>query len=122
MERYSELHDNQIQKLKKHIHTEEVKKINRNRIKKILEYESSNYWLSEENVDNRVANHMIFPPYVGSTEYYHKMYAEAIAYENFDLRLIEQLGNTEGAVVEKNKILIPLYKEILVLMKKVHTN
>lgn len=49
-------HEETLQKIEKFIHQEEVKKMNRERIKKILEYESSNYWLTPDDLQKRLTN------------------------------------------------------------------
>jgi hypothetical protein len=58
--------------------------MNRDRILKILKYESENFWFNEENMETRLVDSTIFPEEIGSTEYYHKLTEQAIAYESLD--------------------------------------
>lgn len=44
----------------KHLHDEDVRKINRNRILKIMEHESNNFWFTDKNVDSRLKEETIF--------------------------------------------------------------
>lgn len=55
---------------------------------------------------------LIFPEYIAATEYYHKLHAEALAYENYDMNLLHKLSSNEETLKEKNKYLIPLFVEI----------
>lgn len=96
-------------RLNKLLHEEELRKLNRRRIIKIMSHESENYWFNEENADERLDSEVIFPEYIASTEYYHRLHAEALAYENFDYDLLDKVTSNEEAVKEKNKMLIPLF-------------
>ncbi len=55
---------------------------------------------------------MIFPEYIASTEFYHKLHAEALAYTEIDLKLLDKITNTEAILGQKNKKLIPLFLEV----------
>lgn len=113
------LHQNQLRwqkkdedytaNLNKHLHDEDIKKINRSRIIKIMEHESSNYWFNADNVDERLQDETIFPEYIASSEYYYKMYAEALAYETGDFQELHAVSSNEEMIREKNKFLIPLF-------------
>ena len=63
---------------------EEVKSLNRERIKKIISHEAQEYWFSGEKIKHRLDSNLFFPPYLGSTDYYHKLYSEAMLYEMLD--------------------------------------
>ena len=54
-------------RLTKHLHDEDVRKINRNRILKIMEHESNHFWFTDKNVDSRLKEETIFPEYIAST-------------------------------------------------------
>lgn len=51
----------------KFLHEEDVRKINRSRILKIMEHESANYWFNEENVETRLKEESLFPEYIASS-------------------------------------------------------
>ena len=53
--------------MNKHLHDQDVKRINRERIKKIMTYESENYWYNKDNVEERLTDEVIFPEYIAST-------------------------------------------------------
>jgi hypothetical protein len=89
-----------------------VRKINRSRILKIMEHESSNYWFNGENADTRLREETIFPEYIASTEYYYKLFAEALAYEFGNFEELHLLTSNEEILREKNKLLIPLYMQL----------
>ena len=74
------------QRLEKHIHKEEIKKLNRERIKKIISYESEKYWFTGEKIKSRLDSNLFFPPYVASTDYYHKLYSETVLYQMLDFK------------------------------------
>lgn len=91
-------HQDRLDRLQKYVHEQEVKKLNRIRIKKILEFESQNYWLKPENINEKIIAENVLPEYIGSTEYYHRLHSEALAYDNLQFDLVEQLSNTEEAI------------------------
>lgn len=91
---------------------EEVRRINRSRILKIMEHESTHYWFNADNVDERLGEETIFPEYVASTEYYYKLFAEALAYEVGDFEELHMVTSNEEIIKEKNKRLIPLYLDL----------
>ena len=105
--------------MNKYIQGEEIKKLNRDRIKKILQYESANFWLQNDNLTQKVIAERVLPEYIGSTEYYHKLHSEAIAYDELDFDLLHKLSSNEESVKFKNQMLIPIYKEVLELMRQV---
>ncbi len=77
-----------------------------------MEHESSNYWFNKENVDTRLREETIFPEYIASTEYYYKLFAEALAYEFGNFEELHLLTSNEEILKEKNKLLIPLYLQL----------
>lgn len=40
----------------------------------------------------------VLPDYIGSTEYYHKLHSEALAYDNLDFDLLHKLSSSEETV------------------------
>lgn len=74
-----------------------------------MEHESSHYWFSHDNVDTRLQEESIFPEFVASSEYYFKLFAEALAYELGNFQELHLLSSSEEIIKEKNKYLIPLY-------------
>jgi|JI61114C2RNA_FD_contig_51_1535614_length_1219_multi_3_in_0_out_0_2 predicted ATPase with chaperone activity len=84
IERWSKTDEIRDQHLKNFVHKEQLKKLNRDRILKILNYESENFWFNEQNLEERLVDTTIFPEEVGSTEYYHKLTEQSLAYENLD--------------------------------------
>lgn len=89
-----------------------MKKINRSRILKIMEHESNHYWFNSENVEERLREETLFPEYIASSEYYYKLFAEALAYEMGDFEEVHRMSSNEEIIKEKNKYLIPLYLQL----------
>lgn len=118
-EKQQQANQDRLDRLQKYVHDLEIKKLNRIRIKKILEYESQNYWLHEENINEKSISQNVLPEYIGSTEYYHKLHSEAIAYDSLDFDMLHRVSSNEDTVKEKNRLLIPIYKEFLVLIRQV---
>lgn len=117
LEREQAKHEDRLQRIERFVREEEVKKINRDRIKKILEFESSQTWLHGDKINEQIISEWVLPKYIGSTEYYHKLHTQALAYDQLNLDLLHKLSSDEEAIEYKNKLLIPIYKELLVLMK-----
>lgn len=51
----------------------------------------------------------LFPEYVASSEYYYRLFAEALAYELGDFHELHLVTSSEEIIRQKNKYLIPLY-------------
>jgi len=100
------------------MHDEDIKKINRHRIIKIMEHESENFWFNSENANTRLQNETIFPEYIASTEYYYRLHAEALAYEKGELDMVSLYASTEYGIKEKNKILMPIYADLTRLISQ----
>ena len=77
--------------MNKFIRNEEIKRLNRDRIRKILEYESANFWIANENINQKTLSERVLPEYIGSTEYYHKLHHQALAYDELDFDLLHHL-------------------------------
>ena len=60
-----------------------------------MEHESSNYWFNSQNADTRLQEETVFPEYVASSEYYYKLFAEALAYELGDLQQVHRMTSNE---------------------------
>ena len=75
VEGFQKMKDVKNEKLAKYIHEEQVKNLNRERIKKIISYEAEEYWFSGEKIKKKLDSNLFFPPYLGSTDYYHKLYS-----------------------------------------------
>lgn len=63
-------------------------------------------------MDTRLKEETIFPEYIASSEYYYKLFAEALAYEFGDFNEVHLFTSNEEIIREKNKQLIPLYLEL----------
>lgn len=122
MERWKKDDDARDERLQGFVHREQLKKLNRDRILKILAHESENYWFNEDNLEERLVDNTIFPEEVGSTEYYHKLTEQSLAYESFDFERLEDIDSDEAAIKHKNKTLVPLYNNVLKLIKEVKAN
>ena len=96
--------------------------MNRERIKKIMTFESENYWYTSENANERLTDGIIFPEYVASTEYYHRLHAEALVYENYDFNMLHRVRSNEEVIKEKNKLLIPIFNSIKIKIKEYKTD
>ena len=77
-----------------------------------MEHESNNFWFTDKNVDSRLKEETIFPEYIASTQYYYRLFAEALAYEMGDFKELHLVSSNEEIIREKNKLLIPLYVEL----------
>lgn len=97
-ERWREKDDQFTSKQNKFLHDEDIKRINRRRILKIMEHESSSFWFNAENVETRLKEESIFPEYIASTEYYYKLFAEALAYELGDFEELHQVTSNEEII------------------------
>ena len=64
---------------------------------------------------------MIFPEYVASTEYYHRLHTEALVYENYDFNMLHRVRSNEEVIKEKNKQLIPVFNQIKLKIKHEHS-
>lgn len=56
-----------LEKFNNYLHNEDLKRMNRERIKKIMTFESENYWYNSDNAQERLTDEVIFPQYVAST-------------------------------------------------------
>lgn len=74
-----------------------------------MEHESNHYWFNTENVDTRLKESTIFPEWIASSEYYYRLFAEAMAYELGDFHELHMVTSNEEIIRQKNKYLIPLY-------------
>lgn len=74
-----------------------------------MEHESSNYWFNSDNVEHKLKEETIFPEFIASSEYYYKLFAEALAYEVGNFDELHTVTSSEEVIREKNKVMIPLY-------------
>lgn len=110
------------ERLEGFIHKDNMKKMNRDRILKILNYESEHYWFTPENIEERLLEESIQPEFAGSTEHYQLLTQQALAYERLDFDNLEVLQSDEHTMRFKNRLLIPIYNEIINLVKAVKSN
>lgn len=96
--------------------------MNRDRILKILKYESENFWFNEENMESRLTENSIFPEELGSTEYYQHLARQSLSYEDMDFEGMEKVMNDEKATTYKNRLLIPLFNQVVTVMREVKSN
>lgn len=111
--------------LNKHLHDQDVKTINRQRIIKIMQHESTHFWLHPQHAEQRITEDTLFPEFVASSEYYYKLFAEALAYELGDFQQLHRVTSNEEIIREKNKYLIPLFLQLRTLIttfKRQHLN
>jgi hypothetical protein len=104
------------------LHHEDLKRINRERIKKIMTFESENYWYNADNVEERLTDEVIFPDYLANTEFYHRLHSEALVYENFDFQMLHRVRSNEEVIKQKNKVMIPIFNSIKMKIKEYKTD
>lgn len=64
----------------------------------------------------------IQPEFAGSTEHYQLLTQQALAYEKLEFENLETLQSDEHTMRFKNRLLIPIYNEVVQLVKKVKSN
>lgn len=109
-------------KLQSFVHTEQLRKMNRDRILKVLKYESENFWFNAENLESRLVESTIFPEELGSTEYYQHLARQTLAYEDMDFENMEKVMSDEKATTYKNRLLIPLFNQVVTVLREVKAN
>ena len=87
-----------------------------------MTFESENYWYNGDNVEERLSDDVIFPQYVASTEYYHRLHTEALVYENYDFNMLHRVRSNEEVIKEKNRQLIPIFNQLKLKVKEYKTD
>ncbi|KRX02102.1 hypothetical protein PPERSA_06297 [Pseudocohnilembus persalinus] len=102
--------------LKKYLLEQQVNEINRRKIVQMLNEESKN-WYNEENLDQLKDNTLIPNFIYDETDYYLKLNEEALLYSVGDFDGLEELQSENKYIKYKNKLLMPIYQEIVSLVK-----
>lgn len=59
---------------------------------------------------------------MGSTEYYYRLTEQALAYDDMNFERLEELDNDEKVTRYKNRYLVPLYSQVISILKQVKAN
>lgn len=73
-------------------------------------------------MEQRLTENSIFPEELGSTEYYHHLARQTLAYEEMDFEGMEKVMSDEQATTYKNRLLIPLFNQFVTVLKEVKSN
>lgn len=73
-------------------------------------------------MEERLIETTIFPEEVGSTEYYYRLTEQALAYDEMNFEKLEELDNDEKTTRFKNRYLVPLFSQVVTILKQVKEN
>lgn len=114
--------DYKLSKLKKHMLEEEQKRQNRIRMLKFLNLDSRT-WYNLENIESKMKAEVLIPDFVwDQTNYYVKLQEQAIFYQKGDFDGLEEAMNDAEITRIKNARLMPMYAEIVGLVKHLTNN
>jgi hypothetical protein len=97
--------------IKKKTVDEEIKNMNKERIKQIMTIESQNWW-NPQNHNFLNDNHLIPSNIYDETDYYLRLTEEANLVANGDFEELEKLYDDKQQLSIKNQYLIPLFSDV----------
>lgn len=96
-----------------------TRKANRMKILQMLNFDSKT-WYTAENIEQKMVSEVLIPDFVyDQTAYYLQLQELAILYERADFQGMEGAMNEAEFIREKNTKILPLYSELVSLIKKI---
>ncbi|CAD8133764.1 unnamed protein product [Paramecium octaurelia] len=105
------------ERVKKYLVEQDIKKMNRQQIIRVLNEESKN-WISDKNSYEKLVGNLLIPDTVlDEISYYHDLQEKAILYETAQYEEIDKLNDPNIQLEWKNRLGMPLYQRIVTLIK-----
>jgi len=96
-----------------------ARKANRMKMLQMLNFDSKT-WYTAENIEQKMVSEVLIPDFVyDQTAYYLQLQELAILYERADYQGMEGAMNEAEFIREKNTKILPLYSELVSLIKKI---
>eukprot|EP01017_Pseudomicrothorax_dubius_P019811 TRINITY_DN2184_c0_g1_i1.p1 TRINITY_DN2184_c0_g1~~TRINITY_DN2184_c0_g1_i1.p1 ORF type:complete len:542 (-),score=159.92 TRINITY_DN2184_c0_g1_i1:59-1684(-) len=104
--------------IEKYLLDQSAKKANRLKLLQVLELDSK-FWFDEATIEEKMIENVILPDWVfDHTDYYIRLQEQALLYERGQFDEMDDALNIKNALTYKNEKLIPLYAELVSMIRK----